>query len=83
MYERDNNEGSGGAPTRHPKLLKINDLDTPNRNYIVSPTKNAASFAEEHGAKKSQETTQFPREDSPIWAGAPAIILRHFCGVAA
>lgn len=44
---------------------------------------NAATSAKVNGAKTSCETVQFPDENSPEWAGAPAIILRHFCGVAA
>ena len=35
------------------------------------------------GAKDVYEAGQLPPFDSPEWAGAPAIILRHFCGVAA
>jgi len=44
---------------------------------------NAATSAKVNGAKTFCETVQFPDENSPEWAGAPAIILRHFCGVAA
>ena len=35
------------------------------------------------GAENAFEAARLPRVDSPEWAGAPAIILRHFCGVAA
>ena len=44
---------------------------------------NAATSAKVNGVKSTCETIQFPDEHSPEWAGAPAIILRHFCGVAA
>jgi len=44
---------------------------------------NAANLAGFNGVKITCETVQFPDEFSPEWAGAPAIILRHFCGVAA
>jgi hypothetical protein len=35
------------------------------------------------GVKDVVEGVYFPDQNSPEWAGAPAIILRHFCGVAA
>ncbi len=35
------------------------------------------------GAKDDVEGVLFPAHDSPKWHGAPAIILRHFCGVLA
>ena len=44
---------------------------------------NAPTSAKVERVQDTCETVQFPREDSPEWAGAPAIILRHFCGVAA
>jgi hypothetical protein len=44
---------------------------------------NAANLAGFNGAKTSLETVQFQDEFSPEWAGAPVIILRHFCGVGA
>ena len=44
---------------------------------------NAANLAGFNGVKTTYETVQFPDEFSPEWAGAPAIILRHFCGVVA
>jgi hypothetical protein len=44
---------------------------------------NAANLAGFNGVKTTYETVQFPEEISLEWAGAPAIILRHFCGVAA
>ncbi|MGX0877045.1 hypothetical protein ACSSV4_001729 [Roseovarius sp. MBR-154] len=45
--------------------------------------KNAGAAATAPDANKSFEAVQLPPKDSPEWAGAPAIILRHFCGVAA
>jgi hypothetical protein len=44
---------------------------------------NAANLAGFNDAKTTCENVQFPDENSAEWAGAPAIILRHFCGVAA
>jgi hypothetical protein len=35
------------------------------------------------GAKDVVEGVYFHENDSPEWAGAPAIFLRHFCGMAA
>ncbi|MBM2293456.1 hypothetical protein JQX09_15610 [Sulfitobacter pseudonitzschiae] len=45
--------------------------------------KNAANLAGFNGVKGRIETVEFPGNDSPEWVGAPAIILRHFCVVAA
>lgn len=45
--------------------------------------KNPGSEATEPGVIDVVEGVQFPGKNSPKWAGAPAIILRHFCGVAA
>ena len=45
-------------------------------------TKNAGAAATAPDAKKYSEAVQLPPHDSPEWAGAPDIILRHFCGVA-
>jgi hypothetical protein len=44
---------------------------------------NAGAAATAPDAKSTCETNKFPDEYSPEWAGAPAIILRHFCRVAA
>tara|TARA_R100001369_G_scaffold84813_1_gene117938 strand:+ start:259 stop:549 length:291 start_codon:yes stop_codon:yes gene_type:complete len=75
---------------------KINDVDAkkyqdkagtasePDTHDFSDLTKeNAANLAGFNGVKTTCETVQFPDENSPEWAGAPAIILRHFCGVAA
>lgn len=43
--------------------------------------KNAGAAATAPDAKTVFEAVQLPPKDSPEWAGAPAIILRHFCGV--
>lgn len=45
--------------------------------------KNVGAAATAPDAKIVFEAVQLPPEYSPIWAGAPAIIRRHFCGVAA
>lgn len=43
---------------------------------------NPGALAGATEVKDAYETGEFPEHDSPVWAGAPAIILRHFCGVA-
>jgi hypothetical protein len=63
--------------------FEINHLGVEDRKNVVIGKENAANLAGFNGAKTSIETVQFPDEFSPEWAGAPAIILRHFCGVAA
>lgn len=45
--------------------------------------KNAEAAVTAPDANKSFEAVQLPSNYSPEWACAPAIILRHFCGVAA
>ncbi|WP_373486910.1 hypothetical protein [Blastomonas sp.] len=45
--------------------------------------KNAGAVVAAPDANKSFEVVQLAPKDSAEWAGAPAIILRHFCGVAA
>jgi hypothetical protein len=44
---------------------------------------NAGAAATAPDAKTTCETIQFQDQSNPERAGAPAIILRHFCGVAA
>jgi hypothetical protein len=44
---------------------------------------NAGAAVTAPDAKTTYETVQFRNSLSPEWAGAPAIILRHFCGVVA
>jgi hypothetical protein len=44
---------------------------------------NPSATAIATGVKDVVEGVQFPKQNSPEWAGAPAIILHHFCGVAA
>jgi hypothetical protein len=45
--------------------------------------KNAGAAVTAPDVQKAYEAAQLPEENSLEWAGAPAIILRHFCGVAA
>jgi len=56
------------------------ELDTSANSDLTNKNPGATAIAT--GAKDVCETVQFPDENSPIWAGAPDIILRHFCGVA-
>lgn len=44
--------------------------------------KNIASFAEKLRSKKPVESVQSSDENNPVCGGAPAIIVRQFCGVA-
>ena len=44
---------------------------------------NAGAAATAPDVQKTYEAVQLPEQNSLDWAGAPAIILRHFCGVAA
>ncbi len=44
---------------------------------------NAGAAVTAPDAKTTYATVQFRDVFSPEWAVAPAIILRHFCGVAA
>ena len=62
------------------KAGMLGEPDT--RDLSDLPKENAANLAGFNGDKASYETIQFPHELSPEWAGAPAIILHHFCGVA-
>lgn len=48
-----------------------------------SDMKNPGATAIATGAGNVYEAATLPPEYSPIWADAPAIIRRHFCGVAA
>jgi len=50
---------------------------------LVGVNENPGATAIATGVKDVVEGVYFPDENSPEWAGAPAIILRHFCGVAA
>jgi hypothetical protein len=45
--------------------------------------KNAGAAVTAPDVQKTYEAAQLPDKDSLEWAGAPAIILRHFCGMAA
>src|SRR6056297_663470 len=51
-------------------------------NVLDLTNENPGSAATETGVKCAVEGVVYPDENSPIWAGAPDIILRHFCGVA-
>ena len=55
--------------------------DTSAQSDLTNENPGAAATAT--GAENVYEAGQLPPFDSPEWAGAPAIILRHFCGVAA
>jgi hypothetical protein len=62
------------------------EADTTGTRFVLTddpPKENAANLAGFNGVTTSIETVQVPTKNSPEWAGAPAIILRHFCGVAA
>lgn len=51
-------------------------------SHRIAEKENPGALAGATEVKASIETGEFPEHDSPVWAGAPAIILRHFCGVA-
>jgi hypothetical protein len=75
-YERDT-QGLYGP-------IEVNELGVTLGHKTAGLTKeNAANLAGFNGVITTSETVQFPEENSLEWAGAPAIILRHFCGVAA
>lgn len=83
MTEHGTIKDDCGAQKRTRVSFKINHLGVDDSSKIVIEKENAANLAGFNGAKTTCETSQFPDEFSPEWAGAPAIILRHFCGVAA
>jgi len=48
----------------------------------LQANENPGALAGASGVKIDHEAAKLPPVDSPDWAGAPAIIARHFCGVA-
>ncbi|WP_323769338.1 hypothetical protein [Antarctobacter sp.] len=50
---------------------------------MMIANENPGATAIATGVKDIVESVYLPERDSPEWAGAPAIIPRHFCGVAA
>jgi hypothetical protein len=74
-----NQQGIVSKSTQTNRELNENVSNT----ELSGAKENAANLAGFNGVKTSIETVQLPHENSLEWAGAPAIILRHFCGVAA
>ncbi len=65
------------APTNRELSAKVSRVE------LTGANENPGATAIATGAKDVVEASSLPPVDSPEWAGAPAIILRHFCGVAA
>ena len=74
-YELEARQTPDGTPKTYTPIVKPGNADLTKEN--------AANLAGFNGAKTSLKTVRFPDEFSPEWAGAPAIILLHFCGVVA